>query len=1002
MEMLSKLKFSSWFLFCISYIAIFPDSMTSSSSGQPQVDLFLVCDTTASMGLYISSLASTIRQVFAIIKLLFHGRVKLHVVSYKDYCDGKAVVTHCGQRTHTNKQILQFVADLAPQGGGDIPEAIKTALNHVHAIAQEIKKSTVTSQAIVVIFTDAPPHHMHTSSRHLRQEMDAIATNPKYTAGSNWMSIRQAFSAASIPIYTFHSMLDCEHRTAHSVLFYSALGPVVLIDDVNTTQITKATMGLLLQLMGQRFEHADNFSSVAVWDAEKLLFDCDTKFPPLDSTLVLRKDAFEFQPLACMQEDLRELPHLFKTNEDYQSMVYSVFHAIFTPENVLALTYNPILAKLWRLCSNRRLDPRYSPLSAQLSRCVPALSGLEKAQLQQWIEESHDDSEAIRDAILANTAEVDRPCLILESGFDTISAADLRSLARAPNPGVISALMSVLTHLQYLPSVPTKSMRTDDGVPMYIPLDLTDNKLFSYLSHLVVPGTSFSMRGSAIVAMICCSSNVSLLKDRAHGYLESIRGQWIPLHQAEQYPEILSLEFIKLMHRNATYLTQEEMAVYEQLFVVHRMRLAATKNVTVTLGATPTKTRLHPDIKRRCHKCGYDVSLTLMTTPDTCALCRTYGAQESRSLQRLHTTPADKSFMVECCACHALYAVVRPELLNISPKCYYCRQWVKPSRIPTVECSTCLNRYVDPAGLIKQLKRDNETWTCFPCQTAPNVAVTTRETTFENLLTSNTALCSHFGWKKPKRTDEFVRLVFDRHWNYFKMFTRQHGLLFEMGPKAVANAKLGAPVATLKLQVGGKPLLKVDALVGSLVSDILHGSLQDVCNLCFEDFTLPALESACGRCRTRVCEGCARGWYSEPKRGRLLLATHLACPFCRQPPSLGTWKKYNRSFVDILNKLPVMRANYYYGWCGSCGDVKEWMEKQCSREAPQSKFECVFCSTPQVGNLPHCPGCNAKTEKTEGCDHITCICGQHWCYRCGKGFLASEIYTHLGYCLEGL
>ncbi|KAK0730731.1 hypothetical protein B0H67DRAFT_48477 [Lasiosphaeris hirsuta] len=31
-----------------------------------------------------------------------------------------------------------------------------------------------------------------------------------------------------------------------------------------------------------------------------------------------------------------------------------------------------------------------------------------------------------------------------------------------------------------------------------------------------------------------------------------------------------------------------------------------------------------------------------------------------------------------------------------------------------------------------------------------------------------------------------------------------------------------------------------------------------------------------------------------------------------------------------------------------------------------------------------CPECKRVVEKVEGCNHIVCTCGCHWCYRCGK------------------
>jgi len=31
-----------------------------------------------------------------------------------------------------------------------------------------------------------------------------------------------------------------------------------------------------------------------------------------------------------------------------------------------------------------------------------------------------------------------------------------------------------------------------------------------------------------------------------------------------------------------------------------------------------------------------------------------------------------------------------------------------------------------------------------------------------------------------------------------------------------------------------------------------------------------------------------------------------------------------------------------------------------------------------------CPKCKAMVEKTQGCNHMECICGVNWCYRCGN------------------
>lgn len=42
-----------------------------------------------------------------------------------------------------------------------------------------------------------------------------------------------------------------------------------------------------------------------------------------------------------------------------------------------------------------------------------------------------------------------------------------------------------------------------------------------------------------------------------------------------------------------------------------------------------------------------------------------------------------------------------------------------------------------------------------------------------------------------------------------------------------------------------------------------------------------------------------------------------------------------------------------------------------------------------------CPECGRVIEKSEGCNHMTCLCGAHFCWKCGKSFSAAAIYPHM-------
>ena len=46
-------------------------------------------------------------------------------------------------------------------------------------------------------------------------------------------------------------------------------------------------------------------------------------------------------------------------------------------------------------------------------------------------------------------------------------------------------------------------------------------------------------------------------------------------------------------------------------------------------------------------------------------------------------------------------------------------------------------------------------------------------------------------------------------------------------------------------------------------------------------------------------------------------------------------------------------------------------------------------------NGKRCPECRSVVEKNDGCNHMTCHCGAHFCWTCGQTFISTEIYQHM-------
>lgn len=261
----------------------------------------------------------------------------------------------------------------------------------------------------------------------------------------------------------------------------------------------------------------------------------------------------------------------------------------------------------------------------------------------------------------------------------------------------------------------------------------------------------------------------------------------------------------------------------------------------------------------------------------------------------------------------------------------------------------------------------------------------------------------------------------------------------------------------------GKRILNADQVLKQVRECVVTGNAQKgCCNLCFDDIDRRVLQlSACGRkaCATPTCQTCLGGWYGGAEPGKLLNDGHLKCPFCKRPPAPLVLGKFNpRTRELVADPEAFADAGWYYAWCTDCNKPKKYMERVCAREAPEvDKFVCETCvdearraaeretaelqaiqeelarvaamdeatraveearlRTRQHGiearilgrgdRLPppalykECPRCEVMTEKTMGCDHITCTspgCDAHWCFTCrflSTGNDAGEVYDHM-------
>jgi len=212
-----------------------------------------------------------------------------------------------------------------------------------------------------------------------------------------------------------------------------------------------------------------------------------------------------------------------------------------------------------------------------------------------------------------------------------------------------------------------------------------------------------------------------------------------------------------------------------------------------------------------------------------------------------------------------------------------------------------------------------------------------------------------------------------------------------------------APGENLSLLYNGKPVLNSAELLLDIIDYVQNGDTFELCCLCMDTYSIGQFTDLCGneKCQIKVCKGCMKKWYGSVTRGNVIVQGQLCCPFCKKKPKRKVIKPYNRWLHSIIHT--EFDPKYVYGWCKSCYKARIVCPKECAGENPQfgGNFECEGCVNPGPDSIliKDCPGCNAKTSKSSGCNHITCPkCGEHWCFVCQEAFgkkYTGDIYDHM-------
>jgi hypothetical protein len=158
-----------------------------------------------------------------------------------------------------------------------------------------------------------------------------------------------------------------------------------------------------------------------------------------------------------------------------------------------------------------------------------------------------------------------------------------------------------------------------------------------------------------------------------------------------------------------------------------------------------------------------------------------------------------------------------------------------------------------------------------------------------------------------------------------------------------------------------------------------------------------------------MCNGCASKLYRTNiyNQGDYVNERNFVCPFCRHPENNIIYRVPLNFYENISNHRLCSFAN-----CTEIINVN--VPRICNVDDNDNGNEPIYCinhtrimvlmSLYSTNNdnsemqIKLCPECNVSVNKIEGCNHMKCQCGTHFCWVCDYSQAGTTMYNHPSYC----
>lgn len=561
-------------------------------------DLLIITDATASMGDYLEALRISLPHIIS-MSTLTGCFARCGLLAYRDYSNsglsewsGWLDLALAAKRDQSPdaegdpsldeelylSDILESVRSLRPYGGGDYPEATKTAL------AKAFRVMRPDAKTIILLYTDAPPHAvtdttLNTSQEKLGLQLQYGSLGPTFM---DWVSACNELAAGDKRAQVF-SILEPRMRLdfVGYYIYLSTMtgGSCVQLDSTKPLDIARFTIDVLLAWMG--IERTGIMAQVGSSPLARLLqyktsdhikdptdeldARCGMFFPtksggkysdhtpPFNdntaTTASLTVDALK-EYLPKKDVPIANFAKRYSTDDTYRQLVTKHLKRIIR-NDVRTITINPVFGSLWRAITSDRSNEASQGLRDCFSVRVGRIEDAEdRARVREWLEASYDHSEEVM-AIIESVPEENRfPCVYLDPTLSFISPdatqtdhsnksitkftrMELLEIGRSCDPAVLRRLSRILpcfTYIEKAADVPDYIAAAGDEqvpkIPTILASDRFKHQFWQILLHLVVPGTMLPARAAALLAGLSLRLGITPLMDAAGQEMLSFRDQW--------------------------------------------------------------------------------------------------------------------------------------------------------------------------------------------------------------------------------------------------------------------------------------------------------------------------------------------------------------------------------------------------------------------------------------------------------------------------------------------